>query len=573
MTLHDAARPWLALYDAGVPSIVQPRHDSVVTGFRHAARGFPTHPAIRYFDAALTMAELDKASDALACALEEDGFTPGDRVAIYLQNVPQFVIASLAAWKLGGIVVTVNPMYQARELHAVLTDSGARVLVCHCDEKLEMAKKTAHEAGVRQILICNARAYQSRNDVRIFGQHAEYLQDDAVDVEGGAGQLVSESFEKLVARYMGREPRGRANPGGQDVATLIYTSGTTGPAKGVMITHANMVQSVETYLHWMALTRDDVIIAIAPLMHVTGMIAYLAVALCLPATLVLTYRFDARVFRDAVRETGATYTIGPTTAFIALLNSTADAGDDLRSLSKIYSGGAPLPAAIVDRFQKAFGHRILGIYGLTEATGPTHITPRRHLAAVDAATGTLAVGLPVPGTDVPILDDARQPVAVGTLGELAIIGPQVAAGYWNQPEETANAFTEHGFLTGDIGFMDAQGWFYIVDRKKDQINASGFKVWPREVEDVLYEHPAVSECAVVGIADSYRGESVGAFIVVTGGHQLTRDEIREFCTQRLARYKVPAVVTFVESLPKTASGKILRRELRDSLPDIDQKTL
>ena len=193
------------------------------------------------------------------------------------------------------------------------------------------------------------------------------------------------------------------------------------------------------------------------------------------------------------------------------------------------------------------------------------------MAAVDPATGTLAVGLPAPDTDVRILDDARQPVAVGALGELAISGPQVAAGYWNKPEETANAFTEHGFLTGDIGFMDAQGWFYIVDRKKDQINASGFKVWPREVEDVLYEHPAVSECAVVGIADSYRGETVGAFIVVRSGAQVTADEIRTFCAERMARFKVPGVVTFVENLPKTASGKILRRELRNSIPGVGQQ--
>ena len=570
MTLHDSARPWLALYDAEVPPSVKPRHASVIDGFRRAVREFPAHPAIRYFDATLSMAELDQASDALACALEKEGFAPGDRVAVYLQNVPQFVIAALAAWKLGGIVVTVNPMYQARELHEVLTDSGARVLVCHSGEKLAMATKTAHESGVKRVLVCDARAYQSRNDVRIFGPHGAGSDDDPQQPVA-ASSLVTESFEKLVGRYMGRVPRSPAVPNGHDVATLINTSGTTGPAKGVMSTHANIAQSVEIYLHWMALTRDDVIIAIAPLMHVTGMIAYLAVALCLPATLVLTYRFDPKVFRDAVRETGATYTIGPTTAFIALLNTADEVGDDLRSLSKIYSGGAPLPAAVVERFQKAFGHRILGIYGMTEATGPTHITPSQHLAAVDPATGTLAVGLPAPDTDVRILDDARQPVAVGALGELAISGPQVAAGYWNKPEETANAFTEHGFLTGDIGFMDAQGWFYIVDRKKDQINASGFKVWPREVEDVLYEHPAVSECAVVGIADSYRGETVGAFIVVRSGAQVTADEIRTFCAERMARFKVPGVVTFVENLPKTASGKILRRELRNSIPGVGQQ--
>ncbi len=570
MTFDHSARPWLALYDAGVPPSVTPRHDSVVSGFRRALKDFPAHRAIRYFDATLSMTDLDEASDALACALEEEGFARGDRLAVYLQNIPQFVIASLAAWKLNGIVVTVNPMYQARELSEVLTDSGARVLVCHSGGNLQMATKTAHASGVKRVLVCDARAYQSRNDVRIFGQPGG--EHTRLESATQAELPIPENFEELIARYMGRVPRNQTAPDGRDVATLIYTSGTTGPAKGVMSTHANVMQSVEIYLQWMALSKDEVIIAIAPLMHVTGMIAYLAPALCLPATLVLTYRFEAGVFRDAVRETGATYTIGPTTAFIALLNAPEGGRDDLRSLSKIYSGGAPLPAAVVERFQAAFGHRILGIYGMTEATGPTHIAPSQHLAAIDAATGTLSVGLPVPGSDALVLDDARQPVAPGELGEIAISGPQIAAGYWNKPEETANAFTAHGLLTGDIGFMDAQGWFYIVDRKKDQINASGFKVWPREVEDVLYEHPAVAECAVVGIPDPYRGETVAAFIVMRSGAQVTADDIRAFCAARMARFKVPGVVTFQESLPKTASGKILRRGLRDQVAGPGQKT-
>ena len=316
----------------------------------------------------------------------------------------------------------------------------------------------------------------------------------------------------------------------------------------------------------MPLGHDDVILAIAPLVHVTGMLAYLATALWIPATLVLTHRFEVSLFCDMVRETAATFTIGPTTVFVALLESQKVTRDDLKSLTKVYSGGAPMPAAIVERFHAKFGFQLLGIYGMTEATGPTHMAPREHGAPVDEVSGTLAVGVPVSQTDVLVLDDARMPVDCGEYGELAISGPQVATRYWNKPEESAASFTAQGFLTGDIGFVDDQGWFYIVDRKKDQINVSGFKVWPREVEDTLYGHPAVAECAVVGVPHSYRGEDVCAYIVRRADQAVSEEDIREFCNQRLARFKVPGVVKFVIELPRTASGKVLRRMLRDGPP-------
>ncbi len=551
------APPWLALYDKGVPAVLAPAGNHIVPAFRAIARQHPEHVLLRYFDGAMTAAEADQASDALAAALEQGGFGTGDRLAIYLQNVPQYLIGSLAAWKLGGVVVTVNPMYQSRELHEVLSDSGARVLLCPVEDKLAMALNTARAAGVARVLTCDARAFQTRNDPRVFAQAPS-----GADATGAAG-MVHEPLEALLVSHAGRMPRA-VHWAGSDTATLIYTSGTTGPAKGVIGTHDNLAQSVEVYRQWMSLGPGDTILAIAPLCHVTGMLAYLATALWLRATLVLTYRFEPSLFCDAVRETGATMTIGPTTVFIALLQSGGDTTrNDLRTLRKVYSGGAPMPAAVVEQFEQKFGIRVLGIYGMTEATGPTHITPREHRPPVDPVSGTLAVGVPVSDTNVLVLDDDRRPVAAGDFGELAIAGPQVSRGYWNKPAESANSFGPHGFLTGDIGFMDPQGWFYIVDRKKDQINASGFKVWPREVEDVLYEHPSVAECAVVGIAHPYRGEDVGAFVVLRAGESASAEQLRDFCRERLARYKVPGSVQFVASLPRTASGKILRRELRN----------
>jgi long-chain acyl-CoA synthetase len=564
MKPFDPIRPWLEIYDSGVPLMMVPRGSTIVSGFREAMCYDPQHIVIRYFDWSMTMRELDKASDSLAVALQEKGFLKGDRLAVYLQNVPQFVIASLAAWKLGGIVVTVNPMYQARELHEVLFDSGASVLVCHGGDRLVMTLEAAQRAGVRRILTCDARAYQTRNDVRAFGASSgstTAIAESLGRVEGMS--LVTECFEELVKNNLTRVPSNHNEPLSSDVATLIYTSGTTGPAKGVVSTHANMAQSVELYRQWMHLGRSDVILAIAPLVHITGMLAYMATALWIPATLVLTHRFEVSLFCDIVRETAATFTIGPTTVFVALLESQEVKGDDLKSLTKVYSGGAPVPASIVERFRAKFGFQILGIYGMTEATGPTHMAPREHNAPVDHVSGALAVGIPVSQTDVLVLDDMRQPVACGSYGELAISGPQVATHYWNKPEESAASFTTKGFLTGDIGFVDEKGWFYIVDRKKDQINVSGFKVWPREVEDTLFRHPAVAECAVVGMPHSYRGEDVCAFIVLRSGKLVTENEIRDFCTQQLARFKVPGIVKFVSELPRTASGKVLRRELRD----------
>lgn len=556
----DPERPWRSLYDAGVPLVMAPTADTIVAGFHAAVLADPGHVVIRYFDATMNLRELDEASDALAAAMQEGGFAHGDRLAVYLQNVPQFVIASLAAWKLGGIVVTVNPMYQSRELHEVLVDSGSRVLVCHAGERLGLALETAARSGVTRVLACDARAYQTRNDPRAFGAG-----DTAALAVPGQGALRPEPFEMLVAQSLGRRPAAGTAPTASDIATLIYTSGTTGPAKGVVSTYANMAQSVELYRQWMPLGRDDVILAIAPLVHVTGMLAYLATALWVPATLVLTHRFEASLFRDLVQETGATFTIGPTTVFVALLESPGVSREHLQTLSKVYSGGAPVPAAVIDRFQQKFGFKVQGIYGMTEATGPTHMAPRGQAAPVDPVSGTLAVGVPISQTEVLVLDDARQPVAIGEFGELSITGPQVAARYWNKPEESAASFTSQGFLTGDIGFMDEQGWFYIVDRKKDQINVSGFKVWPREVEDTLYAHPAVAECAVIGVAHPYRGEDVCAFIVCRAGQSPTPEDIRAFCTQQLARFKVPGVIKFVDALPRTASGKILRRALRDGV--------
>jgi long-chain acyl-CoA synthetase len=333
-----------------------------------------------------------------------------------------------------------------------------------------------------------------------------------------------------------------------------------------MNTHRNVVFNARTYRDWVGLTTEDSVLGVAPLFHITGVVAHTAVCLLVPMPLVLAYRFEPNVVLDAIREHRPTFTAGSITVFIALMNTEGATKEDLASLTKIYSGGAPIPPSTVKAFADHFGHYIHNIYGLTETTSPSHGVPLGGEAPVDEASGALSVGVPTFSTVVRIMRDDGSDADVGEVGEIVTRGPQVVPGYWNKPEETQNALRAPDgsveLKTGDVGYMDEQGWFYVVDRKKDQINAGGYKVWPREVEDVLYEHPAVREAAVVGVPDEYRGETVKAFVSVRPGQNVEPDELIAFCKQRMSAYKYPRQVELMDEIPKTVTGKLLRRALR-----------
>jgi long-chain acyl-CoA synthetase len=346
------------------------------------------------------------------------------------------------------------------------------------------------------------------------------------------------------------------------VAILTYTSGTTGPPKGAMNTHRNVVFDSCIFRDWLHVTDEDVVLGIAPLFHITGLIAGIGLALSAPLPLVLAYRFDPAETLRLIETHRATISVAAITAYLALLRDESVGSRDISSLTKAYSGGGPIPPAVVEEFERRTGVVIRSAYGLTETTSATHLTPLSGRAPTDAATGALAVGIPVFNTWMRILDDEGSPVAVGEVGEVAIAGPQVVPGYWDKPKETAHAIRGGELRTGDVGKVDAEGWLYIVDRKKDMIVASGYKVWPREVEDVIYEHPAVHEAAVVGAPDEYRGETVRAFVSLKPGTEADPAELIAFCRERLAAYKCPRSVDILDELPKTVSGKILRRELR-----------
>jgi long-chain acyl-CoA synthetase len=547
-------RPWLARYSEGLPADITAEYGTMLELFAASVARAPDTEAIRYFDGVLTLAELDAAANALAAGLAEQGFAPGDRLAVYTQNNPAFVLALLAAWKAGGTAVAINPMNKARELTYLLADSGATALLC-LEELYESVARDVVSTGdgvhVRTVITCSPLDWQTRNDQRVFADTRKVRPDGTLDLL------------ELLDAHAGAAPPDVPAPKPDEVAILTYTSGTTGVPKGAMNTHANLAFNSQTYRDWMGLTPADSVLGVAPLFHITGLVGHIGLALLLPCPLVLAHRFDPGVVLDAIKEHRPSFTVGAITVFIALAGIDGVTKDDFSSFRMLYSGGAPIAPAVTDRFEEQTGLYIHNIYGLTETNSPSHGVPLGARAPVDPNSGALSVGVPVFNTVVRILGEDGEEVPVGEVGEIVTSGPQVVPGYWNKPEATAASLPGGELRTGDVGFMDADGWFYLVDRKKDMINAAGFKVWPREVEDVLYGHPAVREAAVVGVPDEYRGESVKAFVSLRPGTSVTEQELIEYCKGQMAAYKYPRSVEFIDELPKTTTGKILRRELRD----------
>ena len=544
--------PWLGQYPVWAPAEITPEYDTMLELFAASVAGAPQAEAIRYFDGVLTAAELAARSDALALGLLARGFVAGDRLALYLQNNPSFVVGLLGVWKAGGIAVLVNPMNKARELTYLLVDSGARALLCldELHDSVVRGVLGTGETSVEIVITCSALDDQRRDDPRLFA---------GLQRTRPAGTI---QLDELIAEYAGRTPP-PVPLAGSDVAVLTYTSGTTGLPKGAMNTHANLVFTAQTYRDWMQLAPTDSVLAVAPLFHIMGLVGHVAVSLLVRCPLVLTHRFHPQVTLDAIREHRPTFTVGAITAFISLSNLDDVTRADFASLRVIYSGGAPIAPAVTDQFLARTGVYIHNIYGLTETTSPSHAVPMNVKAPVDPVSGALSVGVPVFNTMVRILDDDGAEVPVGQLGEIATSGPQIVAGYWHKPEASAASLPNGELRTGDVGFMDADGWFYLVDRKKDMINVAGYKVWPREVEDVLYGHPAVREAAVVGVPDDYRGETVKAYVSLKRNASATPEELIAYCSESMAAYKYPRSIEIVDELPKTTTGKILRRELRE----------
>jgi len=513
----------------------------------------PDLELLRYFDGALRLREVEHIANALAHALHARGFAPGDRLAIYTQNNPAFIIAMVAAWKLGGAAVPVNPMNRLRELRHILQDSGAQALVCLDTLYADVVREAMAQGGLalQTVVTTSALDWQTRGDTRVL--------------PAGPRLAAAPGTLDLLALAQNAPPAPpplaqRAQPG--DAAIITYTSGTTGQPKGAINTHANLCFNTQVCRDWMGLTENDSVLGLAPLFHITGLVVHVAISLLLPCPLVLSHRFHPQVMLDAIREHRPTYSVGAITAYVALMNTPGVQREDFASFTCMSTGGAPVAPAVLDAFEQLSGLRLYNSYGMTETCSPTHIVPKGAQAPVDPASGALSIGVPVFNTTVRVVDEAGRDVPPGEIGELVSSGPQITPGYWNNPEATAASMLDGGLRTGDVGFMDAQGWFYLVDRKKDMINAGGYKVWPREVEDVLYAHPAVREAAVVGVPDDYRGETVKAIVSLKPGQHATPEELIAHCKAQMAAYKYPRLVEVREELPKTVTGKILRRQLR-----------
>lgn len=543
------SRPWRELYRPGIDETVPKQRASLVDSWRDRVDTAPDRVAIAYFDTALTAREVDQMSDALGAALQDRGVGAGDRVGIHLQNIPQYTLAMLALWKIGASAVILNPMYFGRELRGLVEDSGA-VGIIATDTDIPAIRDGVAGTRAAWLLSTSERDLQSRNDPRVFtGDQPVGASED--------GDVLS-----LIREFSGRIPA-PATVTPDDLALLTYTSGTTGPPKGAMNSHANVVAVARSFADFVGVVPGDVVLAIAPLFHITGAVINATLGLLEDTTLVFAGRFRPEITLDAFREHGVTYTIGSITAYNALMRLEEAGPEHFASVKNLYSGGAPIPPSTVDRFLERFGHYIHNGYGMTETTSGVIAVPPGLRAPVDPSSGTLSIGVPLPGIDASVVGVDDQPVPDGDQGELVLSGPQVVSGYWRNDEATASTMPGGRLHTGDVAVMDEAGWVYLVDRLKDQINTSGYKVWPREVEDALYEHGAVFEAAVVGLPDDYRGEKVVAFVSLKADAGASEADLIAFAADRLAAYKRPAEIHVVSELPKTQTGKIRRRVLRD----------
>ena len=552
-------RPWLSLYPKWLPSELEIPNTTAIDNFEDTVSRQPQAVAIHYFDSTITYGELNSLADSLAAALSDLGLEKGNRIALDLQNVPQFLISQYAAWKLGAIVVPLNPMYREKELEYLLNDSGAKILVAMESTTYEFAKGAVAKTSIEKVITT------SEVDFLPPGQPLP----ESLKFSQKRKPAETLDLLELINKYQRHiTPRAEVNP--SDVAHLIYTSGTTGPSKGAMNTHGNIAFNSLVWKTICNLDASDVLLGAAPLFHVTGTVAQLAIASLIGAPLIIFYRFDPGEALRVIEKWKATFAVGSITVFMALLDHPDFQRRDLSSLDKVLSGGAPVSPAFVERFEQASGLYIHNVYGLTEATSPSHMCPPGIRHPTDPESGALSVGFPVPNTYAKIVDTETGTTEMppGEIGEIVIKGPMIVPGYWRKPEETRHAIRNGWLYTGDVGKMDKDGWFYVVDRKKDLINVSGFKVWPRDVEDILYQHPAVKEAAVIGVPDAYRGETVKAFVSLHEEHEgkISPPELIDFCRQRMAAYKYPRIVEIMPEIPKTLTGKFLRRVLRDQEP-------
>lgn len=547
-------KPWLAHYPPEIPHTLDYPKKTLPDYLRETAEQFGDHEAIDFLGKTMTFRELYGQALTFAHYLRTIGLKKGDRVAMMLPNCPQAVISYYGTLLAGGIVVQTNPLYTEHELEYQLADSGASVLVT-MDILYPKAEKVKGRTPVNHWIVTRMQDYLPTVKKWLYPLVQRKQNMPVVRLKESETVHL---FRTIVGRKETAPLSVEIDPA-EDVALLQYTGGTTGHPKAAMLTHRNLIANTLMCAHWVYKCEKgkETVLGILPFFHVYGMTTVMNLAIMQASKMVLLPRFDVKQTLKTIERTRPTMFPGAPTMYIALLNDRDLPKYDLSSINVCISGSAPLPVEVQERFERATGGKLIEGYGLTEASPVTH---SNFLWDGERVKGS--IGVPWPDTEAKIVSlETGEEVKPGERGELVVRGPQVMKGYWNRPEETEQVLRDGWLYTGDIGYMDERGYFYIVDRKKDVIIAGGYNIYPREVEEVLYEHPSVQEAAVIGVPDPYRGETVKAFVVLRPGKECSEQELDAFMRERLAAYKVPRLYEFRSELPKTAVGKILRRVL------------
>ena len=546
-------RIWYKNYDVQVPRSLQYPDRCLPQLVAEAAGEFPGNTATEFFGAKLTYADFWTQVQSLAAALAKLGVTPQSKVAIMLPNCPQCIIAYYAVLWLGAVAVMTNPLYVEREMEHQWSDSGAETLVVLDHLYPKLACVLPH-TSIRRVIVTSLREYLPWLYRWLYPIKAR-KQKLFTAVPYGPRVL---NFSRLIQETPPAPPPFSAKP--DDLAALQYTGGTTGVPKGVMLTHRNLLANVLQITAWLPDLRrgGERIIAVLPFFHAFGMTVNMNWTLYNAAAIILVPRFHLDEFLKLLNQAKPTIFPGVPTIYVAIVHHPQVRSYNLSSIRLCITGSAPMPLEIMRKFEELTGSIVLEGYGLTESSPVTHVSPIHGMRKPGS------IGIPMSDTDARIVDMELgiEEMPIGQEGEIVIRGPQVMRGYWQRDDESAAALRDGWLYTGDIGKMDEDGYFYIVDRKKDMIISGGYNIYPREIDEVLYEHPAILDAVAVGIPDAYRGEAIKAFVVVKPGQTLTEQEVLEFCRLRLTAYKVPKTVEFRDLLPKTMVGKILRKELQ-----------
>ncbi len=551
-----ASKPWLKHYDAGVPATIQYHETPLHKMLENSVKEFPYNTALIFEGYRVNYTELFVMVKKFAAFLNSLGVKKGDVVAILLSNMIQTVVAYYATLSIGGIVAMCNPLYSDRELEYQFNDSGAKVLVC-LDLLANRMIKLRSVTGIQHII------YASIGDYLPFPKNILFpLVARKNNMKADVYPAPDVYHLKYCLKVSEPNPP-QVDISFDDVVAYQYTGGTTGVSKGAILTHRNLGCMVQMYEQWFKTNRgEEIAMAAPPIFHVLGMSAAMNLPLYMGWTIVLIPKPQPENLLKAIRLYRPTMSPLVPTMYVGMLQHPDLKKTDMTCFKLLTSGGASLPVEILQEFKKLTGVEINEGFGMTETSPQTHLNPYKGKKKPGS------IGIPYPDTEVKIVDleTGTKEVPAGKPGEMLFRGPQVTQGYHNKPEETKKAFTKDGFLkSGDIAYMDKDGYFFVVDRKKDLIISGGYNIYPREIEEVLYQHEKIAKCAVIGIPDVKRGENVKAFVVLKTGQSATPEELHEFCKPRLAKYKWPVEIEIRDSLPESNVGKILKKELRTEI--------